>query len=54
MEMKFYCISTEASVEEVANHLTDLTGFRVTHTPALAFTPEESLAQIYVHLPMVF
>jgi len=42
----FY-ISTEASVEEVANHLTDLTGFRVTYTPALAFTPEESLAQIY-------
>ncbi len=42
----FY-ISTEASVEEVANHLTDLTGFRVAYTPALEFTPEESLAQIY-------
>ena len=42
----FY-ISTEASVEDVANHLTDLTGFRVAYTPALALTPEESLAQIY-------
>ena len=45
-EEVFY-ISTEASVEEVANHLTDLTGFRVAYTPALEFTPEESLAQIY-------
>jgi len=42
----FY-ISTEASVEGVANHLTDITGFRVAYTPALQFTPEESLAQIY-------
>ena len=42
----FY-ISTEASVEGVANHLTDLTGFRVVYTPALEYTPEESLAQIY-------
>ena len=42
----FY-ISTEASVEDVANHLTDLTGFRVAYTPALALAPEESLAQIY-------
>ena len=42
----FY-ISTEASVEDVANHLTDLTGFRVAYTPALELTPEESLAQIY-------
>jgi len=42
----FY-ISTEASVEEVANHLTDLTGFRVAYTPALQFAPEDSLAQIY-------
>ena len=45
-EEVFY-ISTEASVEEVANHLTDLTGFRVAYTPALEFTPEEALAQIY-------
>ena len=42
----FY-VSTEASVKEVANHLTDLTGFRVAYTPALALSPEESLAQIY-------
>ncbi len=45
-EEVFY-ISTEASVEEVANHLTDLTGFRVAYTPALEATPEEALAQIY-------
>ena len=43
-----YYISTEASVEDVANHLTDLTGFPVTYTPALEFAPESSLAQIYV------
>ena len=45
-EEVFY-ISTEASVEDVANHLTDLTGFRVAYTPALAATPETTLAQIY-------
>ena len=44
---EIFYISTEASVEDVANHLTDLTGFRVAYTPALALTPEESLAQIY-------
>ncbi len=44
---EIFYISTEASVEEVANHLTDLTGFRVAYTPALEFAPEESLAQIY-------
>ena len=38
---EIFYISTEASVEEVANHLTDLTGFRVAYTPALEFTPEE-------------
>ena len=42
----FY-ISTEASVEDVADHLTDITGFRVAFTPALALAPDESLAQIY-------
>jgi hypothetical protein len=42
----FY-ITTEASVEEVANHLTDLTGFRVVYTPALAKTPANALANIY-------
>ena len=44
---EIFYISTEASVEDVANHLTDLTGFRVAYTPALAFAPGESLAQIY-------
>lgn len=44
---EIFYISTEASVEDVANHLTDLTGFRVAYTPALALAPEESLAQIY-------
>ena len=44
---EIFYISTEASVEDVANHLTDLTGFRVAFTPALALAPEESLAQIY-------
>ena len=44
---EIFYISTEASVEGVADHLTDLTGFRVAYTPALAFAPEETLAQIY-------
>ncbi len=42
----FY-ITTEASVEEVANHLTDLTGFRVVYTPSIANTPKAALANIY-------
>lgn len=42
----FY-ITTEASVEEVANHLTELTGFRVVYTPTLASTPKTALANIY-------
>ncbi len=42
----FY-ITTEASVEEVANHLTDLTGFRVVYAPAIANTPKTALANIY-------
>lgn len=42
----FY-ITTEASVEEVANHLTELTGFRVVYTPTLANAPETALAKIY-------
>lgn len=44
---EIFYTSTEASVEDVANHLTDLTGFKVVYTPALAATPVESLAQIY-------
>ena len=42
-----YYISTEASVKEVADHLTDLSGFRVAFTPSLQNAPEESLANIY-------
>jgi len=42
-----YYISTEASVKEVAEHLTELSGFRVTYAPALQNTPKESLANIY-------
>jgi hypothetical protein len=42
----FY-ITTEASDEGVANHLTDLTGFRVVYTPAIANTPKTALANIY-------
>jgi hypothetical protein len=42
----FY-ITTEASVEEVANHLTDLTGFQVVYTPSIANTPKAALANIY-------
>jgi hypothetical protein len=42
-----YYISTEASVKEVADHLTDLSGFRVAFTPSLQNTPKESLANIY-------
>ena len=42
----FY-ISTEASDKELAAHLTELTGFRVTFAPALQRTPADALAQIY-------
>jgi hypothetical protein len=42
----FY-ISTEASDEGLASHLTDITGFRVVHAPALANTPASALANIY-------
>ncbi|MEW6044836.1 MAG: hypothetical protein AB1608_11305 [Thermoproteota archaeon] len=42
----FY-ITTEASHEEVADHLTELTGFRVVYTPALKNTPKAALANIY-------
>ncbi|MGQ0606079.1 MAG: DUF7482 domain-containing protein [Candidatus Nitrosotenuis sp.] len=42
----FY-ITTEASHEEVANHLTDLLGFSVTYTPAIKNTPKAALANIY-------
>ncbi|MBI5698150.1 MAG: hypothetical protein HZC29_06680 [Thaumarchaeota archaeon] len=42
----FY-ITTEASHEEVANHLTDLLGFTVVYTPALKNTPKDALANIY-------
>lgn len=42
-----YYISTEASAKEVADHLTELSGFRVTFAPSLQNTPKESLADIY-------
>lgn len=42
----FY-ISTEASDEGLANQLTEVTGFRVVYTPALANTPASALASIY-------
>lgn len=42
----FY-ISTEASDKGLASHLTNITGFRVVHTPALANTPASALANIY-------
>lgn len=42
----FY-ISTEASDKDLADHLTELTGFRVVYTPALQRTPADALAQIY-------
>jgi len=42
-----YYISTEASIKEVAEHLTELSGFRVAYTPSLQNTPKESLANIY-------
>jgi hypothetical protein len=42
----FY-ISTEASDEGLSSHLTNITGFRVVYTPALANTPASALANIY-------
>jgi hypothetical protein len=42
----FY-ISTEASDQELADHLTKVTGSRVVFAPALQRTPEGSLANIY-------
>lgn len=42
----FY-ISTEASDRDLAGHLTNLTGFRVAYSPALANTPASALANIY-------
>ena len=42
-----YYISTEASAKEVADHLTELSGFRVAFTPSLQNTPKDSLANIY-------
>ena len=42
-----YYISTEASAKEVADHLTELSGFRVAFTPSLENAPKESLADIY-------
>lgn len=43
----FYIV-TEVSEKAVADHLTNLTGSRVVHTPALKNSPAESLANIYV------
>lgn len=42
----FY-ITTEASHQEVADHLTDLLGFSVTYAPAIKNTPKAALANIY-------
>jgi len=42
----FY-ISTETSDKDLADQLTELTGFRVTYTPTLQKTPADALAQIY-------
>ncbi|HWP78880.1 MAG TPA: hypothetical protein VNL34_04435, partial [Candidatus Nitrosotenuis sp.] len=42
----FY-ITTEASDQKVAEHLTELTGFRVVYTPAIKNTPKAALANIY-------
>ena len=42
----FY-ISTEASDKDLAEHLTEITGFRVVYTPTLQKTPADALAQIY-------
>ena len=42
-----YYISTEASEKDVADHLTELSGFRVAFTPSLQNTPKDSLANIY-------
>jgi hypothetical protein len=42
----FY-ITTEASHQEVADHLTELLGFSVTYAPAIANTPADALAKIY-------
>ena len=42
----FY-ISTEASDKGLADHLTEITGFRVAYTPTLQKTPSDALAQIY-------
>jgi hypothetical protein len=42
----FY-ISTEASDKDLADHLTEFTGFRVAYAPSLARTPQSALANIY-------
>jgi hypothetical protein len=44
---KVFYITTEASHEEVAKHLTDLLGSRVVYTPTLKNTPKTALANIY-------
>jgi hypothetical protein len=42
----FY-ITTEVSDEKLANYLTNQTTSRVVYTPALKYTPSQSLANIY-------
>jgi hypothetical protein len=42
----FY-ITTEVSDEKLANYLSNLTNSRVVYTPALKYTPAQSLANIY-------
>lgn len=45
--LEVFYISTEASDKELADHLTEITGFRVAYTSALQRTPADALAQIY-------
>lgn len=44
---KVFYITTEASHKEVADHLTDLLGFKVTYAPTIKNTPKAALANIY-------
>lgn len=43
-----YLVATDASDAELAEQLTDITGFKVNAAPVLAQTPEEARGQVYV------
>lgn len=43
-----YLIATDASEAELAEQLTEITGFKVNVAPILAQTPEEAMGQVYV------